>query len=38
VLLDPQPQLDIALTTFQRYTVNQPLTVGVDVNYKFGAR
>jgi iron complex outermembrane receptor protein len=38
VLLDPQPQLDIALTTFQRYTVNQPLTVGVDINYKFGAR
>ena len=38
VLLDPQPQIGIALTTFQRYTVNQPLTVGVDINYKFGAQ
>jgi iron complex outermembrane recepter protein len=36
VLLDPQPQIDIALSSFQRYTVNQPLTAGVDLNYKFG--
>jgi hypothetical protein len=38
VLLDPQPQIDIALYSFQRYTVNQPLTVGVDFNYRFGAK
>ena len=38
VLLDPQPQIDLALTSFQRYTVNQPLTVGIDVNYKFGGK
>jgi iron complex outermembrane receptor protein len=38
VLLDPQPQIDLALTSFQRYTVNQPLTVGVDLNYKFGGK
>jgi iron complex outermembrane recepter protein len=38
VLLDPQPQIDLALLTFQRYTVNQPLTVGVDINYKFGGK
>lgn len=38
VLLDPQPQIDVSLTTFQRYTVNQPLTVGLDIEYKFGAR
>jgi iron complex outermembrane recepter protein len=36
VLLDPQPQIDIALSSYQRYTVNQPLTAGVDLNYKFG--
>lgn len=38
VLLDPQPQIDVSLTTFQRYTVNQPLTVGVDIEYQFGAK
>jgi iron complex outermembrane receptor protein len=38
VLLDPQPQIDLALLTFQRYTVNQPLTIGVDLNYKFGGK
>ena len=38
VLLDPQPQIDIALSSYQRYTVNQPLTAGVDLNYKFGGQ
>jgi hypothetical protein len=38
VLLDPQPQIDLALPTFQRYTVNQPLTVGIDLNYKFNPK
>jgi outer membrane receptor protein involved in Fe transport len=38
VLLDPQPQIDLALLTFQRYTVNQPLTVGIDLNYRFGGK
>jgi iron complex outermembrane recepter protein len=38
VLLDPQPQIDIALSSWQRYTVNQPLTVGIDLNYRFGAK
>jgi iron complex outermembrane recepter protein len=38
VLLDPQPQIDLALPTFQRYTVNQPLTVGIDLNYKFNTK
>jgi iron complex outermembrane recepter protein len=38
VLLDPQPQIDLALLSYQRYTVNQPLTIGVDFNYRFGAK
>jgi hypothetical protein len=38
VLLDPQPQIDLALPTYQRYTVNQPLTVGIDLNYKLGTK
>jgi iron complex outermembrane recepter protein len=38
VLLDPQPQIDLALTSFQRYTVNQPLTAGLDFSYKFGGK
>jgi iron complex outermembrane recepter protein len=38
VLLDPQPQIDLALPTYQRYTVNQPLTVGIDLNYRFGGK
>ena len=38
VLLDPQPQINIALISYQRYTVNQPLTVGIDFNYRFGGK
>jgi iron complex outermembrane receptor protein len=38
VLEDPQPQIDLALLSFQRYTVSQPLTAGIDLNYKFGGK
>lgn len=35
VLLDPQPQIAFQIAAFTRYTVNQPLTVGMDLTYKF---
>lgn len=38
MLVDPQPQILVSLTAFQRVTVNQPLTVDVDIEYKFGAK
>jgi iron complex outermembrane recepter protein len=34
-LLDPQPQINLQTAAFARYIVNQPLTVGVDLTYKF---
>jgi outer membrane receptor protein involved in Fe transport len=34
-LLDPQPQINLQTTAFTRYLVNQPLTGGVDINFKF---
>jgi iron complex outermembrane receptor protein len=33
VLLDPQPQLSLQTTAFDRYVINQPLTAGIDVSY-----
>jgi outer membrane receptor protein involved in Fe transport len=35
VLLDPQPQINLQTTAFARYLVNQPLTGGLDVTFKF---
>jgi len=35
-LLDTQPQINLQTTAFTRYIVNQPVTVGVDLSYKFG--
>jgi iron complex outermembrane recepter protein len=35
VLLDPQPQQVIQTSAFTRYTIAQPLTVGIDLNYRF---
>lgn len=35
VLLDPQPQIVLQSTAFSRYTISQPLTVGLDVSYRF---
>ena len=35
VLLDPQPQIAFQIAAFTRYTVNQPLTVGLDLTYHF---
>jgi len=35
-LLDTQPQINLQTVAFTRYIVNQPRTVGVDVNYSFG--
>ncbi len=35
VLLDPQPQIAFQIGAFTRYTVNQPLTVGIDLTYRF---
>jgi hypothetical protein len=34
-LLDAQPQINLQTAAFARYIVNQPLTVGVDLTYKF---
>jgi outer membrane receptor protein involved in Fe transport len=35
VLLDPEPQINLQTAAFTRYLVNQPLTGGVDITYKF---
>jgi iron complex outermembrane recepter protein len=35
-LLDTQPQINLQSAAFTRYLVNQPRTVGLDLNYKFG--
>jgi outer membrane receptor protein involved in Fe transport len=35
-LLDTQPQINLQTAAFTRYIVNQPVTVGVDLSYKFG--
>ena len=34
-LLDPQPQIDLQMAAFARYLVNRPITVGLDLAYKF---
>jgi iron complex outermembrane recepter protein len=34
-LLDPQPQIDLQLNAYVRYLVNQPITTGIDLTYKF---
>jgi hypothetical protein len=36
VLLDPLPQINLAIPQFTRYIVNQPVTYGLDVTYNFG--
>ncbi|MHB8812926.1 MAG: TonB-dependent receptor [Steroidobacteraceae bacterium] len=38
VLLDPQPQINLAIPQFTRYIVNQPVTYGMDVTYNFGGK
>lgn len=35
-LLDPLPQINLATPQFTRFIVNQPITYGLDVSYKFG--
>jgi len=35
VLLDPQPQIALQTSAFERYVINQPLTAGIDVSYAF---
>jgi len=35
VLLDPQPNQGVQTAAFQRYTINQPLTAGIDLTYRF---
>jgi outer membrane receptor protein involved in Fe transport len=35
VLLDPQPQINLQTAAFTRYLVNQPLTGGLDLTFKF---
>lgn len=35
VLLDPQPQIALQTAASTRYTVNRPLTAGVDLTYRF---
>jgi iron complex outermembrane recepter protein len=35
VLLDPLPQINLAIPQFTRYIVNQPVTYGLDVSYNF---
>jgi len=35
-LLDTQPQINLQSAAFTRYIVNQPLTYGLDVSYRFG--
>jgi iron complex outermembrane recepter protein len=34
-LLDPEPQIVLQTSAYTRYLVNRPITVGLDVNYKF---
>ena len=34
-LLDPQPNQGVQTAAFQRYTITQPLTAGIDVTYRF---
>lgn len=34
VLLDPQPQIDLQTAAFTRYTVNRPLTAGLDLTWR----
>jgi len=34
VLLDPQPQITLQTSAFERYIINQPLTAGIDVTYE----
>jgi iron complex outermembrane recepter protein len=38
VLLDPLPQINLAIPQFTRYIVNQPVTYGLDVSYSFGGK
>jgi outer membrane receptor protein involved in Fe transport len=38
VLLDPLPQINLAIPQYTRYIVNQPVTYGMDVTYNFGAK
>jgi iron complex outermembrane recepter protein len=34
-LLDPQPQINLQMQAFTRYTINQPRTFGLDFTYSF---
>ena len=34
VLLDPQPQISLQTGAFERFTISQPLTAGIDVSYQ----
>jgi iron complex outermembrane recepter protein len=34
-LLDPQPQIDLQMNAYVRYLVNQPVTAGLDLAYKW---
>jgi iron complex outermembrane recepter protein len=34
-LLDPQPQIDLQMNAYVRYLVNQPITAGIDLAYKW---
>ncbi|MBV8144104.1 MAG: TonB-dependent receptor [Gammaproteobacteria bacterium] len=34
-LLDPQPNQGVQTPAFQRYTINQPITAGLDFSYRF---
>jgi len=38
VLLDPLPQINLAIPQYTRYIVNQPVTYGLDVSYSFGGK
>jgi outer membrane receptor protein involved in Fe transport len=35
VLLDPQPQQAVQLSSYTRYTISRPLTAGLDITYRF---
>ena len=35
-LLDPLPQINIAIPQYTRFIVNQPITYGMDLRYSFG--
>lgn len=37
-LLTDTPQVVVSIPTFNRVAVNQPLTVGIDLSYRFGRR